>query len=105
MAAKQLISYELPATTNTVIGTVPADKEWSFTIVFCNRTDADIKVRFAVSTSGTSNPDVSEYYMYDVIVPANNSIERSGHTAQASRKIICYASAVGLSINAHGYEE
>lgn len=105
MAAKHLITYNLPATTNTTIGTVPSDKEWSFTINFCNRTDTNIKIRFAVSTSGSDTPNDSEFYMYDLVVPANDFRERSGHTAQASRKLICYASAAGISINVHGYEE
>lgn len=105
MAAKHLFSYDLPATTNTVVTTVPAGVEWSFTINFCNRTDGDIKVRYALSTSGTSTPDVSEYFLYDINVPANDTVRFPGNVAQSGRKIICYSSSAGISVNGQGYEE
>lgn len=104
MAAKHLFTNDLTASTYTV-STVPAGKEWSFSIVFCNRTSGYIRVRFAVSSSGTSTPADSEFYMYDIEVPPNNSIERSGHTAQAGRKIIYWAEKAGISVNGHGYED
>lgn len=105
MSAKHLISYDLPATTNTVVGTIPASVEWSFTLNFCNRTDGDIRIRYALSTSGTSTPDVSEYYLYDTVVPANDTLKFPGNVGQSGRKLICYADAAGISVNCHGYEE
>lgn len=103
MAGKKLFSEDLAAATNTTVGTVPAGKVWSFTIVFCNRTDYEIFVRFAVGDSAT--PDPSEYYMYDIKVPPNNTLERSGHLAEAGKLIVCRADRVGLAVNGHGYEE
>lgn len=103
MAGKKLFSADILANTNTTLGTVPTGKVWNFTIVFCNRTDSDITIQFAVGDNAT--PNASEYYIYNMIVPHNNSLERSGHVAQAGKLIVCRADKVGLSVNGHGYEE
>lgn len=103
MAAKHLASANLTANVLTEIGSVPTDKEWSFTIEFCNRNDYDVKIRFAVSTS--TSPDPGNYYLYNTVLPANGNIKRSGHTAQASRKIMAWAESNNVSVNIHGYED
>ncbi len=105
MAGKHLFSNSLAASTYTVVGTVPPGKEWSFTIVFCNTTDKIIKIRFAVSSSVTSTPDDSELYLKDIELKPNDTLERSGHVAHAGRKVICWASSTGISVNGHGYED
>lgn len=103
MAGKKLFTADLPANTNTTVATVPSGKVWNFTIVFTNRSDVDIEIQFAVGDSAT--PNVSEYYIYDIMIPRNNSLERSGHVAEAGKLIVCKSDKVGLSVNGHGYEE
>lgn len=103
MAGKQLFSADLAAAVDTDVATVTALKEWSFSISFCNRTTSAIRVRLAIAASAL--PIAAEYYLYDVTVPANNTLERSGHVAQAGKHIVCRADAAGISVNGHGYEE
>lgn len=105
MAGKKLFTADLAAGTDTdmVPAGVPTGKEWSFTTSFCNRTSAPISIRLAISETGTAA--ASEYYEYDALLPANGVIERTGLVAAAGKHIIARASAAGVSVNGHGYEE
>jgi hypothetical protein len=97
-------SADLAATTNTTLRTITAAKEASFSVNFCNRTASAINIRLAhAAASGT--PSNAEWIIYDFSLPANSSIERSGLTAIASKNIVAYASATGISVNVYGFEE
>jgi hypothetical protein len=103
MATGKLGTVDLAAETLTTIYTVPATKIASFTISLCNRMGVPVNVRIAESTSET--PALSEYIEYDVYVPAQGVLERTGRVLGESATVVAYASATGVSININGYEE
>jgi hypothetical protein len=91
------------ATTNTVIYTVPASTVTVATISIVNTTVFPITVRLAVAASGT--PSTSEYIEYDTIIAANGVLERSGIVINATKAVVVFGSAAGLSVSVYGYEE
>ena len=103
MATGKLGTANLAATTLTTVYTVPSSIVASFTISVCNRMGIPVDVRIAESTSGT--PALSEYIEYDVHIPANGVLERTGRVLGATGTVVAYASATGVSININGYEE
>ncbi|MDI1231327.1 MAG: hypothetical protein PSU93_09280 [Methylobacter sp.] len=103
MASGKLGTADLVATTLTTIYTVPALKVASYSISVCNRTNASIALRLAESVDAT--PGLSEYIEYDMSIPANGVLERTGRVLDAGKLIVAYASATGISININGYEE
>ena len=103
MATGKLFTGDLTAATDTYFGPVPVGKTWSLTANFCNRTAAPISVRLAICAA---NPAVaSEYYEYDAVLPANGVIERTQLVAPAGYYVMARASAAGVSVNGHGFEE
>lgn len=103
MASGILGQADLAATTNTTIYTVPADKVATFTVNLCNRTDTAIRVRLAVAATGT--PGDSEWIGYDSSIPPNGVLERTGIVANATKNLVAYASAAGISVSAYGFED
>jgi len=103
MASGKLGNASLAATTNTKIYTVPALQVATLNINVVNRTSTAITVRLAISA--TTSPAVAEYIEYDVSVPANGVLERTGLVVGADENIVAYASATGISVRVHGFEE
>ena len=91
------------ATTNTVVYTVPALTVTVATISIVNTTTSSIVVRLAIASSGT--PTTSEYIEYDTIIAANGVLERSGIVINATKAVVVFGSAAGLSVSVYGYEE
>jgi len=86
--------YTVPASTRTFL------KE--FTIA--NTTSAAINVRVYLVPSGGSAA-TSNAFLYDVPVPANNSLLYNGvEIMNAGDKIQIYAASLGLTITASGAE-
>ena len=105
MAYKVLGQSDVPATTDTDVYTVPADKQVVVsTIVVCNRTAGAITYRLAVRPDGAVIAD-QHYLMYDVSIPGNSTDTFTiGLTADAADVLTVYASAIGLSVNIFGDE-
>lgn len=103
MATGRLGTADLAATTLTTLYTVPVSKVGSFTLSLTNRTAAPVAVRAALAATAT--PAVSEYIEYDAIVPANGVLERTGLVLDATKLLVVYAGAAGVSANAYGFEE
>lgn len=91
------------ATTNTTVYTVPASTTATFNVSITNTTGNVIAVRLAIASSAT--PTSSEYLEYDTVLLPNGVLERTGIVAQATERVVVYASATGLSVNVYGYEE
>ena len=91
------------ATTNTTVYTVPASTTATFNVSIVNTTAAYITIRLAVSA--TTSPTSNEYLEYDVLLQPNGVLERTGIVAQATKNVVVYASATGLSVSVYGYEE
>lgn len=102
MATGILGQADLAAATDTTLYTVPALFKDSFSVSFCNRTAAAITIRLSISALAA--PANSEYFIYELSLPANSSFERSGLVAQAGKLVVVRASAIGISCSAYGYE-
>jgi len=102
MASGKLGNADLAATTNTTVYTVPALKTATINAGFVNRTGAPITVRMAISALNI--PTNSEYVEYGASIPANGVLERSGIVCGEGEKVVCYASAVGISVRIFGFE-
>lgn len=103
MASGKLGNANLSATTNTTIYTVPNLMVSTMNINVVNRTSAAITIRLAISAN--ASPVVAEYIEYDVSIPANGVLERTGLVAGAGENVVAYASASGISVRVHGFEE
>jgi hypothetical protein len=93
---------DLAATTNTTVYTVPAATTSSFSINFTNRNNVPVEIRFGICT--TSTPANSEFIIFDAIVAAGTSLERTGLVAQAGKLIVAYSDTAGVSVQVYGYE-
>jgi hypothetical protein len=97
-------SADLAATTNTTLRTITTGKEASFSVSFANRTASAINIRIA-HAAATTTPALAEWRAYDYSLAGNSAIEFSGLVAVASKNIVAYASATGISVNVYGFEE
>lgn len=93
---------DLAAATDTDIYTVPAAIVATATVAFVNRTAAEVMVRLAVRSAALADTD---YLEYDAAVAANGVLERTGIVLGAGEIITVRASAIGVSVRAHGFEE
>lgn len=103
MASGRLGANDLAATTNTTVYTVPAGKLATFNVSLTNRNAAAVNVRLAVATTGT--PGLAEWLFYDYMLAGNNTVERTGLVADASKLVVAYAGATGVSVVAYGLED
>ena len=94
---------DLAATTWTEIAAAPTSGVKVTSVSICNRTAAEVTVRLAVSADAASVND-SDYLEYDVIIPANGVLERSGIVLSASNGLMVYSSAADVSAVAYGID-
>jgi hypothetical protein len=97
-------SADLAATTNTTLRTITTGKEATFSVSFANRTASAINIRLAHATT-TTTPSNAEWRLYDYSLAANSALELTGLLAAATKNIVAYASATGISVNVYGFEE
>tara|TARA_B100000965_G_C19220308_1_gene595599 strand:- start:175 stop:489 length:315 start_codon:yes stop_codon:yes gene_type:complete len=81
-----------PTTGNTKVTTVNV----------CNRTGSAVTVRLALSTDTTITDD--EFLEYDVSIPANGVLERTGIVLSENNGLYVYTSATGVSVIAYGLD-
>jgi hypothetical protein len=103
MASGRLGANDLAATTNTTVYTVPAGKLATFNVSLTNRNATPVAVRLAMAATGT--PTASEWLFYDYSLAANNTVERTGLVADATKLLVAYAGATGVSVVAYGLED
>ena len=102
MANGKLGSQDVGATTNTTVYN-PSGVTGAITVSLCNRTSGAITIRLAVSATAT--PGADEWLEYGISVPANGVLERTGLVVGTGQYVVVYASAVGISAVALGYED
>jgi len=102
MSWKKLGASDLSATTNTSVYTVPASTEAIVAVNVCNRNASAVAIRLAVAESGT--PGNEDYIEYDVSVPANGVLERTGLHMEATKVLVAYSDTANVSVLAHGNE-
>lgn len=93
----------LAPNTDTPLYTVPASTVTTATVNFCNTTGNPVNVRLAVTTGGAAA--ASDYLEYDVVVPANGVLERTGVVLSPGEMVVARATATGISVHARGFEE
>jgi hypothetical protein len=103
MASGRLGANDLAATTNTTVYTVPAGKLATFNVSLTNRNATPVAVRLAMAATGT--PTASEWLFYDYMLAGNNTVERTGLVADATKLLVAYAGATGVSVVAYGLED
>lgn len=91
------------AATLTTVYTVPAAKVGVFNVNISNTTGFAVSVRLAIAATAT--PATSEYIEYDTLIPGNGVLERGGIVANATERVVVFASTAGLSVSVYGYEE
>ena len=93
---------DLTATTWTEIVAPPVSGVKVTTLNIVNRSDANRKVRVALSADTTITDD--EYIEYNVTIPANGVLERTGIVMQAGKLLVVYTNVANVSAVAFGIE-
>lgn len=103
MASGLLGKAALVSNTDTTLYTVPAATVTTATINFCNTTSSPINARLAVTSGGAAS--LADYLEYEVVIPGNGVLERTGLVLSPGDVIIVRASAAGIAAQARGFEE
>tara|TARA_B100001996_G_scaffold249736_1_gene193621 strand:+ start:418 stop:729 length:312 start_codon:yes stop_codon:yes gene_type:complete len=93
---------DLSATTWTEIVAPPATGVKVTTLNIVNRSDANRKVRVALSADTTVTDE--EYIEYNVTLPANGVLERTGIVCSANNGLYVYADGASVSAVAYGMD-
>lgn len=104
MSSGRFGKADLAAAVDTNIYTAPAGKVATATVAFCNRTNAAVQVRLAVRNAADALAN-TDYLEYDASVPAGGVLERTQIVLSPAEAITVRASAAGVSVRAHGFEE
>ena len=102
MASGRLGTADLTAATNTSLYVVPSNTFSVVSVSICNRGNAAIAVRVAVSS--TSTPTNAEFIEYDTEILAKGVLERTGIVMDAGKYLVVRASAANVSAVAFGIE-
>ena len=93
---------DVSASTWTTLVPAPTAGTKVCTVNLVNRTAANVKVRIAIAASTTvADADNIEY---DVSLPANGVLERTGIVLDTSNGIQVYANAAGVSAVSFGID-
>lgn len=103
MASGLLGAANPAAATDTTLYTVPAGKLSTVNVSITNRGSGLAKVRLALAA--TASPTTSEWLEYDVPLPANGVLERTGIVMEAGKLLVVYTDVATVSCNAFGFEE
>jgi len=98
----RLGTADLEADTNTDVYTVPANAIATVNINVCNRTANTVTASIALHDGVLTEAD---YLECDAPIPAHGVLERTGLVMSAGETIVTCASAAGVSVRVHGFEE
>ena len=93
---------DLTAATWTEIVAPPASGVKVTTLNLVNRSDANRKVRVALSADTTVTDE--EYIEYNVTIPANGVLERTGIVCSANNGLYVYADGASVTAVAYGMD-
>ena len=102
MATGRLGVSAIPATTNTIVYTVPTGYYAVCNVSITNRNVAAIKIRVALATTGS--PNLQEWMEYDTVVVPNGVFERTGLVMQAGLNIVVYSDTANVGCTVYGIE-
>ena len=104
MASGKLGAADLPAGgVETLLYTVPASTVATVNIRIANRNTAAAKIRVAIGTG--ASPSATDYFDYDVSVPANGILEDTGIVCSSGEKVWVRSDVSNVSVRVHGFEE
>lgn len=90
------------ANTWTTLVAPPSSGNKVTTVNLVNRTAGNVKVRIALAeTTTVTDSDVIEY---DVTLPANGVLERTGLVLDSTNGVQVYAAATGVTATAYGID-
>jgi hypothetical protein len=89
------------AATNTTVYTVPASTVGTISINAVSTLGQGGAISIALSATGT--PGSTEWLEYNVQVPGNTALERTGIVMQAGKNVVVFATA-GFVVSVYGYE-
>lgn len=93
---------DLTASTWTTLVAAPTAGTKVCTVNLSNRTGSSITVRIALASTTTVTD--ADYLEYEVTLPANGVLERTGIVLDTSNGIQVYASGTGISAVAFGID-
>ena len=105
MANGRLGVADLAATTDTSIYIVPATLIASVTVSIVNRNASAATIRLAIVDGAVGALANEDYIEYDVNVPANGILERTGIVMSTAENIVVRSSLANVSVRVHGFEE
>lgn len=104
MSSGRLGAVDLAATTNTTVYTVPANKKAVVNVNICNRNAAAIIVRLMHLDGVIGTLANEDYLEYDVTIPANGVLERTGIPMATTHVIGVYSDTANVSVQVYGQE-
>jgi hypothetical protein len=97
-------SYQLAATTATLLYPVPGGCYGIYNVSFTNTNNTAVYIRMWVGSSTALSQNASEAFEYQTTIAPYGVFERTGIAAQALANFIVYASASGVNVNIYGIE-
>jgi len=104
MASGRLGAASLAATTNTSVYAVPASTVAVVNVSICNRNASEIVIRLMHLNGAIGTLAVEDYIEYDVTIPANGILERTGIVMAATHVIGAYSDTANVTVQVWGIE-
>jgi len=104
MASGRLAAVDLAATTNTSVYAVPASTVAVVNVSVANRNASEVVIRLMHLNGAIGTLAVEDYIEYDVVIPANGMLERTGIVMAATHVIGAYSDTANVSVQVHGLE-
>lgn len=102
MPSGRLAALPIPATTNTIVYTVPTGFYTVCNVSITNRNTTAIRMRLAMSSSGT--PSIHEWIEFDTIIIPNGVFERTGLVLNAALNIVVFSDTANVGCTVYGIE-
>lgn len=105
MASGRLGAVDISATTNTSLYVVPASTVATVNVSIANRNASAVVIRLAHLNGAIGTLANEDYIEYDVTIPANGVLERSGIVMATTHSLVGYSDTANVSFQVWGWEE